>query len=401
MSTALSLLNGQNIPDHVKKYMEKHGNIADRATVPSVTYGGKRWTISLNGEKIPMQKKDDDGDLVPISITRWVILDYAKRRGRAYYEGLYDPDKPGKPLCSSEDGIKSDQHVDEMKELNPSWTGKCENCPLAAKGSKVVDGKEMVACSQHRMLALLPANKLDFEPLRLKIAITSDWDGKNAKNESQGWFSFSQYIDYLRKNGVTDTAVLVTKMKFDGDTDYPKLLFTNSDWLTQAQTDVVEPIANSDKVKKLLSNKWTAAGTDGVEKGTPDEEREHDDAEAIAAAAVEAKKAAAQAVVAKAAAEAKAEAEAAAAAKKAKADAKAAKKAKEEAEAAAAAKAAEASKTTAMVIEDDDEEDDSGEVELPGTVNAAAEKAKDVSPKPTTSSGELPAAVADLLSEGW
>jgi hypothetical protein len=259
MSTALDLFNKAVVPSHVQKFLETESNISDRATVPSLTFEGKVWTIALNGEKTKLVKKDEDGDETPISTMRVVILDYAKRRGRAYYEGSYDPAKPGTPLCWSDDGIAPHANVEAPQSK------KCEGCPMSVKGSKVSDnGKAVTACSQHRMVVVVPANRLDFTPLRMKIAITSDWDKQNPDQEAQGWFAFQNYTDFLRSKGVTHTAALVTKMKFDTGAAYPKILFSPDRWLEAAEVAKIAPVSKSDEVQGLLGGTWTPAGADGV-----------------------------------------------------------------------------------------------------------------------------------------
>src|SRR5574343_648536 len=120
------------IPAHLRNIAEEK-NITDRVSVPSLAYGGKVWAIHKDGEKTKITKRDEDGDEIAVPLIRVVVLDYAKRRGRAYYEGSYDPDKPGAPLCWSEDGIKPHESI--AAPQHPS----CEGCPLAAKGSKVTD----------------------------------------------------------------------------------------------------------------------------------------------------------------------------------------------------------------------------------------------------------------------
>ena len=77
-------------PKH-SKFFEENKNIQDRQTVPSISYEGKKWTIVLNGEKRIVQKKDADGDLVPVTTLKVVVLDQNPVRGRAYYEGAYNP----------------------------------------------------------------------------------------------------------------------------------------------------------------------------------------------------------------------------------------------------------------------------------------------------------------------
>jgi hypothetical protein len=268
MSNALTMFDPKaGLPAHVANFFGAEGtNIDNRSTVPSLSPQGKVWTIALNGEKTKLIKRNSDGDEEPVSVMRVVVLDYAKRRGRTYYEGSYDPDKEAAPICWSDDGITPDASVpDDIKSTKTSF--KCDTCPMSAKGSKVADnGKALTACAQHRMLAVVPANKLDFQPLRLKIAITSDWDKQSPDAEAQGWYGFQNYTDYIKSRGVQHTAAVVTKMKFDPNAAYPKIFFAADRWLEPAELAQVAPLTKDPEVQKLLGGTWTPAGVDGVRK---------------------------------------------------------------------------------------------------------------------------------------
>ena len=248
------------------KFFEENKNIQDRQTVPSISYEGKKWTIVLNGEKNIIQKKDSDGDLVPVTTLKVVVLDQNPVRGRAYYEGAYNPETVTMPKCWSDDSVTPSKFVKEPCAAN------CATCPMSAKGSRKSDDptkKELVACSQHQFIAVVPAFDLNHEPLRIKLAITSIWDGKNKANDEAGWFAFKNYTDFLRANGVDHTGLVVTKMKFDSTVGigYPKVLFARDRFLTDEDMDVLVPIIQSQKVKQLISTSWTPNGVDGVKQG--------------------------------------------------------------------------------------------------------------------------------------
>lgn len=272
MANEVTMFKGSNVPAYVNDQLE--GNIDSRSTVPSLSYEGKVWQIAMDGNKTKLVRKNADGDEEPVNIMRVVVLDYAKRRGRTYYEGDYDPKNVSAPKCWSEDGIAPDKSVPtEVKEEETSF--KCETCPMAVKGSKVTNqGKAVTACSQHRMLAVVPSNKLDFQPLRLKIAVTSDWDKQSPDAEAQGWRAFSNYMDYLQSQGVKHSAALVTKIKFDTSAQYPKLFFAPDRWLTEEEVKQIAPIAKSDEVKGLLAGTWTPNGVDGTRKDEDDEDEQ-------------------------------------------------------------------------------------------------------------------------------
>ena len=69
------------------KFFEEHKNIQDRATVPSVSYEGKKWTLVLGGEKRVVQKRDADGDLVPVTTLKVVVLDQNPVLVLAWWDG--------------------------------------------------------------------------------------------------------------------------------------------------------------------------------------------------------------------------------------------------------------------------------------------------------------------------
>jgi hypothetical protein len=262
-STAVSVLDQFDpgkLPAHMAD-MAEDSNIAPKMTVPSLSYEGKTWTVIKDGEKKKLMRKNEDGDQEPITTFQGVILGYAPRRGRAYYEGAYDPNKISAPTCWSDDGVKPHASIDEP--VNP----KCDGCPMSIKGSRQTDqGKASVACSQHLLLAVVPAAKLDFTPLRLKLAITSIWD----KDQTEaGWYAFDQYLDQFRAKKVPHTAMVVTKFRFDPNVAFPKVMFQPARWLTAEELEVVKPIVKSDEVAALVSGSWTPAGGDGTKTDEP------------------------------------------------------------------------------------------------------------------------------------
>ena len=330
MSNALAIFdNKANLPGYLNDFFEEEGgNIVERGSVPSLGIEGKVWAVALNGEKTKLIRTNEDGDEVPVPVIRGVILAYSPERARNYYEGGYDPATPTPPKCWSNDGVKPDASIAEP--IN----SVCAKCPMSIKGSRVNEqGKEVIACAQHRMLAVLPMFKkgvLNDQALRLKLSITSLFDGQSPDLEKEGWFAFENLLKFLRSKGVKHTAGIIVKMKFDPNVAYPKVIFSPEAMLPQELLEAVKPMLKDEAVLGLIEGKWTPAGTDGKPVDEPAEPAEDK--------------------AAKAAEEAKAKAEAAKAAKAA-----AAAKKKAEAEAAAAAAAEAAAKAAAVAAEDDED----------------------------------------------
>lgn len=285
--TVLAVFNQQGqLPDYMKQFVDDAGtNITPRTTVPSLSPEGKNWTIAIDGQKTPLQRRNTDGDLEPLPIMKVVVLDFAKQRGRAFYEGNYDPKNVSAPICWSDDGVTPDASLPGPfgpgTEFKPGTSRKispvCASCPNAIKGSKVIEGtnKATTACAQHLMVAILPDPALQLpavlqKPLRLKLAITSVWDATSPDQEQEGWLSFDRYVQWLNARGCKHTALVVTKMKFDPAAAFPKIFFSAERPLEPHELAIVGPLSQHEDVKKLLGGTWTPAGVDGVPRDQQD-----------------------------------------------------------------------------------------------------------------------------------
>lgn len=305
---------GSEVPAHLQNLFGDDSNIAPRSTINQLSYRGKVWRRVVDGEETVMTRMED-GEKVPMSIVSVIVLDHNKNRSRSYYEGAYEEGKNQAPTCYSSDGKTPDADVKEP------CAATCDTCPNSVKGSKINEsGKQSTLCTPFKRIAIVPAGKAvsTHVPLLLRLAQTSIWD-KDNEQEAQGWYAWDQYMDMLRARGAKHTAAVVTKIKFDPATAYPKLLFSAGGWASPEEAAAAKQrlASDADVIAKIL----TGGGSDGV-AGKP-ADAPADDPEvarkAAAAAAIEKAKQDAAAAKAKKEAEAKAAAEA-----KAKADAEAA-----------------------------------------------------------------------------
>jgi len=242
-------------------------NITSVVPLPALSFRGKAWRISLEGQETLITNKEGE----PSSTVSVIVLDQIKKRSRGFYEGQYVAGENKPPRCSSVDGVTPDADVKEP------CAATCASCPNSVKGSKVTPaGKAVTACGVTKRLAVIPASKTAFAALLLRLAQTSLWDKENKENEDKGWYAWDRYMDFLKARGVTHTAQVVTKMKFDHRTEYPKLLFTADRWVTPEEWAVVGERWKSEEVKDLLLGKQAGATT------TDDEE---DDGYTVAPAA--------------------------------------------------------------------------------------------------------------------
>ncbi len=239
------------------------GNIADKPTTNSLTFAGKIWTMHHNGNSKVLKRKiavlDDDGnptgeyDLENVQTVRLIVLDWNTQTEQAYYEKGYDATAGGRaPDCWSPDGKKPHASVEERQGAT------CELCPKAAKGSKIVDGVEKVACGRYRNLAVIPARSLDFPALRLRLAQTSDFDSRDEEAMSDGWYAWKPLTEFLKANNLPHTAFAIIKVRFATGTPaepiiYPKLQFHLDNFVPEDKVDFLLDRAKSEEVRKLLS----------------------------------------------------------------------------------------------------------------------------------------------------
>ena len=263
------------LPAEVADFFDKESNIQPRETIPTLNPGGKRWTIIVDGDSKVLMRKDSDGDEVPLQIFRGFVLGYGDKRGRTYYSSGYDETKPGRPTCWSEDSIKPDARVPDGDRQN----AVCNGCPMSIKGSQVSqDGRDVKACKEHLLLSLVPNRNLgEYPPLRLKLSITSIYDGKHPEHEQTNWFSWSRYIDHLIKIMPQNvhTARVLTKIKFDSTVQYPKLLFQAE---RQAEPEefvtLVKILREEKETIKTMTSGLMPSGQLGVKAGVSEEDED-------------------------------------------------------------------------------------------------------------------------------
>jgi len=210
---------------------------------------------------------------------------------KAYYSKKYDPNAEDQsPDCYSSNGVVPDDGV------NDKQCSTCANCPMNVWGSKISDtGNKVKACSDIKRLAIVPASKVDAPMFQVAIPAGS----------LKVWGNYVRMLDQtspaIPYNGV------VTRMKFDPDSDYPKLQFEPISWVSDEDYATIKERYASEDAKHVCTISDVPGTSPSVE--APDNSA----AEAAAKAEAEAE--------AEAEAAEKAKAEQAKKAKKAKADA--------------------------------------------------------------------------------
>ena len=283
--------------------------------------------ISLKQSRFRLIVGGEQVSVIPEAHMDVVIVQANPGVSRAYYSSKYNPDAEDQsPDCYSSGGVVPDLDVSPEKKKCDT----CANCPLSQWGSRINDkGAKVKACSEVKRMAIVPKTNVNAPMFQVAVPAASlKIFGNFVRMLNQA----SPAIPY---NGI------VTRISFDEQSDFPKLVFAPQEWLTDEQYAVITERYGSEEARRTATIHPTPVATpatNGAKSADAPSSEVDEDEEAVAAAeaqlAAKAKADAEQAAAVKAEAAAKAKAEKAA---KAKAD-KAAAAAKAAAEALLATK---------------------------------------------------------------
>lgn len=181
-----------------------------------------------------------------------VVVAFAPRMGRSFWEGSFSKGEAARrPDCWSADGITPDDDVPAL--TRQSWT--CGTCPKSMKGSKVVEGREMTACSLSQKIVVSPPNKVgDVNSIYLmSINATSVL----SQNVPAPYMSYRDYLSWFRQRNAAGANVLpqhaLTEISFVVTNDAPNhMQFRRLGWAPEALARQVEEFASHPAVQMYL-----------------------------------------------------------------------------------------------------------------------------------------------------
>ena len=214
-------------------------NFADgvRDSFPILSIKGKVFRIRMSGQETPLI---DQQTRQAIPFLDVVMLNASRNLAKTYYATGFEEGEFNQPDCWSLDSIRPDPSV--PNKVNPT----CQDCPMNVFGSApsrdASSGKRGgKACQDNRRVAVMMPGHLDQEePLvfMLRVPATSL---KNLK----------AYAQLLERQG-WEPAGCVTRLAFDYNEAYPKLVFNFVDGLDDAEYDRVVNIAESPSTAAML-----------------------------------------------------------------------------------------------------------------------------------------------------
>lgn len=241
MSNEISLFQ-QAVPDYIKEagVDELTKALGGGGGLKRISIRGSVFRMMVGGEEIA-KNESRSMNVVVVNGTKYV--------SRKFYAGKYVPGESAPPDCWSNDGLTPDASIEAPQHSN------CENCPQNIKGSGQGDSR---ACRYEKRLAVVLADDIKGSVYQLLLPSKS-YFGKGDLEH----MPFEQYAKYVSSQGY-NINMLVTEMKFDSDSDNPKLTFKPVGFLNKDQWEVAKTQGNTPEAKSAIT--MTAAHTDAKPK---------------------------------------------------------------------------------------------------------------------------------------
>lgn len=219
------------VPAHLANRLNAPSALSDQ--VSSGLGGTSIPRISIKSSRFRLVVGDSEV-LIPTSEIDVIIVGASPGLSKTWYSKPWTPesDDNAAPDCFSFDGVTPD------KEAKLPQNGVCASCPHNAWGSrKSPSGQETKSCADQKRLAVVGASAPDQE-IYLLLVTPSALKGLNT------------YQRELTARGIP-AEIVVTKISFDPEASYPKLVFSFGGFLHAEQISVVDTLFGSDKVKGI------------------------------------------------------------------------------------------------------------------------------------------------------
>lgn len=205
---------------------------------PRISIGGAKFHMIDGDDKILLT--DPNNPDLPAMQLEVSVVGFNPGVSKTYYKGKWQEGDADEPDCSSDDGITPDPHVAAPQCSN------CAGCPQNQWGSKISEqGKQIKACSDNKRLVILPVSDLD-ESKAIAFTITPA--------SLKPW---AEYVRALDSRGV-EISTCVTKIQFDPNVTFPKLMFKFGRYLTPEELAIVRERETEDDVRLIASPRKSA-----------------------------------------------------------------------------------------------------------------------------------------------
>lgn len=248
MSNELVQFSLTNVPDYIregqseltKSLMENMGS-----TLKRISIRGGKFRCVVGGEEVSRI----DSDHLDV-----IVVNVAKDPARQYYAGVYDPKADAAPpVCWSADSRMPHPSVESPQSAT------CAECPQNIAGSGQGTSK---ACRLSKRLAVLLVNDLDSGVYMLQLPATSVF----GKGDS-AHMPYDQYFKFISSQNRSIDRI-VTRLRFDEDSDAPKLYFSAVAYPPQEALPIIVEASKSMEAKLAVT--MSAAKASGPKRISAD-----------------------------------------------------------------------------------------------------------------------------------
>jgi hypothetical protein len=239
MSEMSLFQNGSQLPAHIKR--------GELNAITKALMGNSSKRISIEGGSFRLIVGGQEVAVKEERFMNIIMLRAADTNTRTFYEGTYVKGAKAKPMCWSSDSVAPHEDVKAPQ------SSKCATCPQNIKGSGQNDSR---ACRFQRRLAVLLENDVEGDIYAMSIPAASIFD--NGEGRKMG---LQQYARFLGGHGIDVNAVM-TEMRFDTNATAPKLTFSASRPLEEAEYATV--LARKDEQSAIDAVTMTVSQLDDV-----------------------------------------------------------------------------------------------------------------------------------------
>lgn len=214
-------------------------------TTKRISIRGSVWRLMLGTEEIT---KNEDRSM------NFIVVGSAPAFARTYYGGQYKEGENKPPLCWSDDG-KAPSHLVEDKQGET-----CANCPMNVKGSGDGDSR---ACRYSARIAVLLDGDIEGDVYGMSVPATSLF----GEVKSERYKSLQRYAQELATHGF-DIRHVVTEMRFDSDSDVPKIMFRAVRPLNEEEWAIVKDLEGTEELEEHIGPRVFSPAEEGTSEAT-------------------------------------------------------------------------------------------------------------------------------------
>lgn len=211
---------------------------------PVISIKGKVFHLIKGEERTLITKPGEDEPAGSIEV---IILRANPNLSKVYYSTGYVEGSDSKPDCYSNDGKVPAADAEEAQSKT------CATCPHNQWGSKITEnGAKGKACSDSRRVAIAMPGHLN-EPMLLRVPAAS-------------LKTLAQFGDTLKKRGVPNYNVVITKIGFDYTVAHPALTFKPVGFVDEATANEAANMTADEVVAQIIGTVPTARAVEAGEE---------------------------------------------------------------------------------------------------------------------------------------